>query len=92
MGQGYGKTYNSIARSGLSVNAKVVYMVLAGYADKNRACYPTRKTLICDCGFCEESFDKGMKELIKAGVVTRERGERSKGKFQSTIYTLHDAG
>ena len=90
MGQGYGKTYNSIARSELSANAKVVYMVLAGYADKNRVCYPTRKTLVRDCGFCEESFDKGMKELIKAGIVSRELGERSKGKFQSTIYTLHD--
>lgn len=90
MGQGYGKTYNSIARSGLSANAKVVYMVLAGYADKNRVCYPTRKTLIRDCAFSEESFDKGMKELINAGIVSREKGERSKGKFPRTIYTLHD--
>lgn len=91
MEQGYGKTYNNIVRSNLSANAKVVYAVLAGYADKNRVCYPSRKTLVMDCGFCEESFDKGMRELIQKGIVSRKQGERSKGRFQSAIYTLHDA-
>lgn len=56
MGQGYGKAYNSIIRSGISANAKVVYGVLTGYTDKDRVCYPTRKTLIRDCAFSEESF------------------------------------
>lgn len=89
MGQGYGKTYNCIARSGLSANAKVVYMVLAGYADKNRVCYPSRKTLIQDCGFGEARFDKAMNELVKAGIVSKER--RKKGNlWQNNTYTLHD--
>lgn len=89
MGQGYGKTYNSIARSGLSANAKVVYMVLAGYADKNRICYPSREKLLKDCRFGEARFDKAMNELVKAGIVSKERSKKG-NLWQHNTYTLHD--
>lgn len=63
--------------------------VLAGYADKNRVCYPTRKTLLKDCGFGEARFDKAMNELVNAGVVSKERSKKG-NLLQNNTYTLHD--
>tara|TARA_B110000196_G_scaffold314007_1_gene321573 strand:+ start:6015 stop:6263 length:249 start_codon:yes stop_codon:yes gene_type:complete len=56
----------------LSLTAKAVYSMLATYANKNRTCYPSVKTL-ADVGGCScSTIDRAIKELKIKNYIIRE--------------------
>ena len=71
----------------LSDKAKIVLCVLAIFAGKKGACWPSRERLAASVHRTPRTVSSALKELEDGGYVKRERRPR-----QSTLYTLHLEG
>jgi biotin operon repressor len=79
---------NSILDSNLSPWAKLVYVMLCRYADREGLCFPGIKTIAEKCGCSENTVRTSLKELQKWGALTIER--RREGRtYKSNLYMLH---
>lgn len=89
---GYGKVDNEIVRdSSLTPESRLIYTLLAGYANSDRKCYPSVRTLISESGMSQTRFYKHIDILVNRGIVKKERimeGNLARG----TLYTLCDFG
>lgn len=57
----------------LSVNARVIYSILATYCtEKDRTCTPTLSELLQCSGMGKNTFYRYMKELEQRGIVKKE--------------------
>lgn len=73
----------------MSVESRLIYAVLACYADKSRECFPSVDTLIHDTGLCKTTFYKHMKTLIERNIVIKT--PRLKGNlYNGVTYQIND--
>ena len=63
----------------LSLSAKAVYSILSTYANKQRTCYPSVKTLADVAGCSCSTIDRAVKELKIKNYIKR------KGRYISLI-------
>lgn len=69
----YGLVTTKIIRdSDLSITAKTVYSLLCTYADKQRQCYPSIKTLSEILCVHRKTIERAINELKKKNYVIRE--------------------
>ena len=78
----------------LSLEARAIYSILASYANKDRSCHPTVKTLLQVTGVSKDRFYKHMNQLIDRGIVEKYKmaGEygRNPNLMTGVIYVLKD--
>lgn len=81
---------NIICDPSLSAESRLIYTILACYADKKRECYPSVETLIQLTGFCRSTFYKHMKILTDKGLV--EKTPRKVGNlYNGVTYKINDS-
>lgn len=87
---GFGKVDNRIIRdSTLTPEARLIYTLLAGYANTDRQCYPSVKHLIQESGMSSARFYKHIELLTERGIVKKERLKEG-NLCRGTLYTLCD--
>lgn len=80
---------NILFNTELSRDARLIYTILAAYADDKRSCFPSIHTLMKVLGMSKSTFYKHMTQLEKKGIV--EKKIRKKGNLlNGIIYVLHD--
>lgn len=90
MGEGYGVVLKStMYRSGLSVEAKAIYALLATHADAEGYCFPQVETICEALEIGEDRFYRHMTKLKAAGLVEVTR-KRNGYKFTHNVYRLTD--
>jgi len=74
----------------LTVFAKAVYAVLASYASRETAeCWPSVYRLSVDSCCSERTVQKGIAELVEAGLIIRERRtEQGSNEPKSNLYRV----
>lgn len=79
---------NHILDAELSTYAKLLYVILCRYANKNKECYPSYELLMKDIGVkSKTTLSKAIKELIDNGVLEIISG-KEEGK--SNLYIIKD--
>ena len=74
----------------IGANAFVVYAVLARHADANGVAYPSEERIAALVGFSESTVKRAIKTLEKAGLITKIRRSRGRGRGTYNEYTLVD--
>lgn len=78
-----------ILYSEISPQAVRLYGVLRRYADRDGACFPSRKRLANDLRVeSTKPVDKAIKELEAIGAITVEHRYTEQGDLQSNLYTV----
>lgn len=86
---GYGIISKNILRSRqLTAEAKAIYCYLCSFADESGNCFPSVGLMREELGMSENRFNKHMKQLLKYGIVKRER-LRDSNRFGSYFYTIN---
>jgi len=85
----YGIVSQEILRSDrLTWKGKLVYSMLTTYKNRDdNKCFPSFNRLVKDLHVSKNTAIRGIKELLDAGIITREAG-----KNNSNIYTISSAG
>jgi len=79
------RAINWAVRQKVPPTAKLVLMVLANYADREKyQCYPSLTRLRDDTGLNRVTVTRCITQLVDEGVVSREQRQNS----QTTVYTL----
>ena len=80
----YGKVYQDILRlDKLTLKGIAMYAMLTTYINGEGKCWPSISTLTKDLPIDRSTVIKGIKELIEAGIISKETG-----KNNCNIYTL----
>lgn len=77
------------AVSGLRPTEKLVLLMLANYADAQRAaCWPSRQRLAEQCGVRVETIKRAIRQLEDLGLIERDKRFDDSGRQTSNRYTL----
>lgn len=80
--------FTSIFNSDLAPRAVMVYMYLKYRADANGKCYPSIATISRELKLSRSTVKLATADLVKAGLITKEKRYRQNGANSSTLYTL----
>ena len=72
----------------LSHRAKVVYIYLKDHADKDGACWPGINTIAAGVSLSRSTVKRALEDLVRAGLVTKERRWRGNGSLTSNLYRI----
>lgn len=75
-------------RENLTVKAKSVYQCLAFHSNKENKCFPALKTIARECSISVSSVQRGLRELLDAGLIRKKHNYRANGSQTSNIYEL----
>jgi predicted transcriptional regulator len=70
-------------------SAKLVLLILAGYADDAGYCACSLKELARGTGLALRTVQRKLRWLEEAGLIRRRRGETARGKNPSPALRLH---
>lgn len=79
---------NSIFKQGLKPREFIVYCCLVKHSDKNGVCFPSRRLIAEECCIDKKTVDSAIKNLEKAGLVTKQKRKRQDGSNTSNAYTV----
>ncbi|MGN6606408.1 MAG: helix-turn-helix domain-containing protein [Jatrophihabitans sp.] len=88
----FAKVSTRIVRdAAVSPNARLLYVLLATYADiEHRTCFPSKRLLAGDLGCTTRSIQNWTTELVHAGYIEVAPRERKGGGQSSNLYLLAD--
>ena len=72
----------------LSHRAKAVYIYLKDHANKEGACWPGIKTIAAGVSLSRSTVKRALDDLVKAGLVVKEKGWRGNGSLSSNLYQV----
>ncbi|MCX7951042.1 MAG: DnaD domain protein [Clostridiales bacterium] len=79
---------NHILETNLSTQAKLLYVILCKYANRNKECFPNYETLMKDIGVkSKATLSNALKELTNIGVLEIISG---KEEGRSNVYIIKD--
>lgn len=79
---------NSIFKQGLKPREFIVYCCLVKHSDKNGICFPSRRLIAEECCIDKKTADTAIKNLEKAGLVTKQKRKRQDGSNTSSLYKV----
>ena len=79
---------NSIFKQGLKPREFIVYCCLVKHSDKNGVCFPSRRLIAKECCIDKKTVDSAIKNLEKAGLVTKQKRKRKDGSNTSNLYKV----
>ena len=79
---------NSIFKQGLKPREFIVYCCLVKHSDKNGVCFPSRRLIAEECCIDKKTVDSAIKNLEKAGLVTKQKRKRQDGSNTSNLYKV----
>lgn len=79
---------NLYSESDLPPRAKALYMYLRDRTGKNGECWPAIKTIARDTSMSVSTVKRAMNDLIKHGLLTKERRTRENNGDTSNLYKL----
>ena len=79
---------NSIFKQGLKPREFIVYCCLVKHSDKNGVCFPSRRLIAEECCIDKKTADTAIKNLEKAGLVTKQKRKRQDGSNPSSLYKV----
>ena len=65
-----------------------VYCCLVKHSDKNGVCFPSRRLIAEECCIDKKTVDSAIKNLEKAGLVTKQKRKRKDGSNTSNLYKV----
>lgn len=68
--------------------AKAVYMYLKDRSNKEGQCYPAIGTIARELQFSRRTVERGIDDLIRAGLITKEQRWRENGGRSSLLFTI----
>ena len=81
--------YDSIYQdTELSPRAKAVYIYLKDHANKEGTCWPGIKTIATGVSLSRSTVKRALDDLVKAGLVVKEKRWRENGSLSSTLYQI----
>jgi predicted transcriptional regulator len=75
-------------QSELLHRAIAVYLYLEDRANKKGECWPSVKTMAEDLKLSKSTIRRGIKDLVKAGLLTTKQRYRENGGHSSLCYTI----
>ena len=72
----------------LSHRAKAVYIYLKDHANKEGACWPGIKTIAAGVSLSRSTVKRALDDLVRAGLVRKERRWRGNGSLTSNLYQI----
>ena len=66
----------------------IVYCCLLRHSDKNGICFPSRRLIAEECCIDKKTTDTVIKNLEKAGLVTKQKRKRQDGSNTSNLYKV----
>ena len=79
---------NSIFKQGLKPREFIVYCCLVKHSDKNGICFPSRRLIAEECCIDKKTADTAIKNLEKAGLVTKQKRKWQEGSNTSSLYKV----
>lgn len=71
-------------------NASLVYFCLCRHADIDQECFPSVNLMAEKLGISRDSVMRGIKELIKWNIISKERERKDDAKWLNNRYVLLD--
>lgn len=68
--------------------AKAVYMYLKDRSNKDGQCYPAIGTIARELQLSRRTVERGIDDLIRAGLITKEQRWRENGGRSSLLFTI----
>ena len=72
----------------LGPRAKAVYIFLKDHADKDGTCWPGINTIATGVSLSRSTVKRALEDLVRAGLVTKERRWRGNGSLTSNLYQI----
>lgn len=79
---------DQVYKSNLSSRAKQIMFYLINRANAEGTCFPSVKTIACDCGISARTVQRTMAILLQEGFIKKDSRFREKGGQTSNLYTL----
>ena len=79
---------NRISDYRLKPRDYAVYCCLVKHSDKNGVCFPSRRLIAEECCIDKKTVDSAIKNLEKAGLVTKQKRKRKDGSNTSNLYKV----
>ncbi len=79
---------NRISDYRLKPRDYAVYCCLVKHSDKNGICFPSRRLIAEECCIDKKTVDSAIKNLEKAGLVTKQKRKRQDGSNTSNLYKV----
>ena len=79
---------NRISDYRLKPRDYAVYCCLVKHSDKNGVCFPSRRLIAEECCIDKKTVDSAIKNLEKAGLVTKQKRKRQDGSNTSNLYKV----
>ena len=73
------------------VYEKMVYVILKTYANREKKCFPSVKTIAKDAGICESKTRTVLNTLERKKVIARKPQYKANGGQLTTEYTIYDS-
>ncbi len=80
--------FDSVYEADLSHRAKAVLLYLKDYADSEGKCWPGIRTIAGDSGLSRSTVKRTLDDLVRAGVMEKERRWRGNGSLSSNLYRV----
>lgn len=84
----YFGTIYSYSSDELSARAKTVYMYLKDRSDAKGECWPAINTIARETSMSRSTVKRGISDLIRCGLLTKEQRYRENGGNTSNRYFL----
>ena len=68
--------------------AKAVYMYLKDRSNKDGQCYPAIGTIARELQLSRRTVERGIDDLIRSGLITKEQRWRENGGRSSLLFTI----
>ena len=72
----------------LTHRAKMVYIYLKDHANKEGTCWPGINTIAAGVSLSRSTVKRALEDLVRAGLVTKERRWRGNGSLSSNLYRI----
>lgn len=79
---------DKVYRSNLPSRAKQIMFYFINRANAEGTCFPSLRTIACDCGVSERTIQRTMKVLLEERFVIKENRYRDNGGQSSNLYKL----
>ena len=80
--------FSEIYQRELPHRAKAVYMYLKDRCDRKGQCYPSINTIAKELGLSRRTVERGISDLLRAGLIEKKQRWRENGGKSSLLYTL----
>ncbi len=80
--------FETVYRSELPYRARVVYMCLKDYADKDGICWPGIKTISRELRLSRSTIKRALDDLCRAKLIAKTPRRRENGSLSSNLYRL----